>query len=994
GVGASQTDVPSSTAASLLKNRSAKDFFARLGFVGIFVTENIMHAIHFEFEVDHMVSPAVAPLPREFAVSLHLVHIIFGLFGAIFVLVSGFDTAGRTALTKGTSMMLVFMATITWTWWINRQGVVYWHLDPVPFWDVNCSAEKRNRTVHILKNISIVGALTMLQQMAKYESKDSPGRPSFLEGLITALRPWSFAGIIGPYLVLLAVLRCLLHVELPGYTIVFVLLVSLLAVQATANLVNSYKDFEKGIDTVESAGDRTLVDGLVSPTMLKALAAIALLWWLIFFFWSVLATNFSLTVLSWATVGTLLAFGYTAGPAPLKYIGLGDLTVFICFGPGVITYCSVVLVGTVMWQALLLTAPASLYVVGILHANNYRDIEVDSMGGARTVAILLGPKASLVYYNVLVLGAHILALVFGWICGCYGVAGTIFVLPQSLWLCVRIRRPHLLRDQDEETAKSMMMFSVALALGILSMPGESLSALSMGICALVTFVLKVAVPHMSQVVRGASRVEGLGAPMCSAAPSSPALQPPRRVATASVAAPSATASWAPAANTPAPVATAYPAQPAPTANSGQACQPGTAEVLRAGSVACSVTLPVKVSSESSGSAHAGASLSTEAAARGEDHTGTSGGTQQAYASEGSVAASAGDATVGALRSEIEGLRAELDVLRALLDEGLQQRQEAERSQNALISKVEQLSNCKLHAQQQMREAHTEMQWLRGELARCHRHARSEELETWPEDKIDREPPRTASWSPPKKSASSPPSPGRHRARANPAQNCAALGSDATFQCGKGMSRSSSYKGASYEPAPHTDEVDEMWRCALQRFPQHPHWCLVKEKRCVYRMGSQHGKKIVCRVTHGGLQVRVGGGWMAALPFLERYGPTHMGQKNGEDLQYNCTNVDLPPSMERLLVPTKSWAQRIGISKTPDLREQRRLQVDAEDDPPEANARTRSMSQKRMAWSHLATAPDGLGHASQATSEGEGSQALQPLPWPGHTRCRQTERGKL
>ena len=28
-----------------------------------------------------------------------------------------------------------------------------------------------------------------------------------------------------------------------------------------------------------------------------------------------------------------------------------------------------------------------------------------------------------------------------------------------------------------------------------------------------------------------------------------------------------------------------------------------------------------------------------------------------------------------------------------------------------------------------------------------------------------------------------------------------------------------------------------------------------------------------------------------------------------------TNVDLPASMERLLVPTKSWAQRIGIRKT-------------------------------------------------------------------------------
>lgn len=103
-----------------------EDFFARSAFVGIFLVENVLHAVHFDFEVQHMVVPAVAPLPYEFAVSLHLVHIIFGLFGALFVLVSGFDTAGRTALTKGTAMMLVFMATITWTWWINRQGTPYW----------------------------------------------------------------------------------------------------------------------------------------------------------------------------------------------------------------------------------------------------------------------------------------------------------------------------------------------------------------------------------------------------------------------------------------------------------------------------------------------------------------------------------------------------------------------------------------------------------------------------------------------------------------------------------------------------------------------------------------------------------------------------------------------------------------------------------------------------------------------------------------------------
>jgi len=440
--------------------------------------------------------------------------------------------------------------------------------------------------------------------------------------------------------------------------------------------------------------------------------------------------------------------------------------------------------------------------------------------------------------------------------------------------------------------------------------------------------------------------------------------------------------------------------------------PAMAEVqVASADGASSVTLPVKMPDVArlhaepgwvaTGPSHVGASCSTEATGRTcEEQSGVSGCTQLTTASDASVAASAGDATVGALRSEIEGLRAELDVLRGLLDEGLQQRHEAERSQNELISRVEQLSSDKLHAEQQMREAQAETQWLRGELSRCQRWGSIQEPEARDSHELEPQPCpasalRNSSWSPPKRqAASSPPSPARCRARA------VARNGESQFASGpgSGMSRSSSYKGPTYDsPAPHTDEVDEMWRSVLQRFPQHPHWCLVKEKRCVYRMGSQTGKKIVCRVTHGGLQVRVGGGWMAALPFLDRYGPLNMGHKNGEDPQYNCTNVDLPPSMERLLVPTKSWAQRIGISKTPDLREQRRLlpqDSGHEEEPaqPPEGLQARSMSQKRMAWS-AATAPE-LTSPGQGLADAE-KQALQPLPWPGRTRYGQTtESGKL
>mmetsp|Transcript_7473 Transcript_7473/g.17884 ORF Transcript_7473/g.17884 Transcript_7473/m.17884 type:complete len:428 (-) Transcript_7473:64-1347(-) len=342
---------------------------------------------------------------------------------------------------------------------------------------------------------------------------------------------------------------------------------------------------------------------------------------------------------------------------------------------------------------------------------------------------------------------------------------------------------------------------------------------------------------------------------------------------------------------------------------------------------------------------------------------------------GSIAASAansvGDAQVGALRCEIEGLRAELDALKSLLDEGLQQREEAERSQSALISKVEQLSQCKLHAEQQMREAQAESQWLRKELAL----ARRQELENCGEpDANNVHPPptkpplRSSSWSPPpqrgeKAAATAPPSP-KHSAR-----NRGACSSEPRSFA---MARSASLKPP---PEPQlTDEVDEMWRSLLQRFPQHPHWCLVKEKRCVYRMGSQTGKKILCRVTHGGLQVRVGGGWMAALSFLERYGPMNMG-RYAEDHQFNCASVDVPASMERLLVPTKSWAQRIGISKSPDIREQRRMQDKTVEELPEE---ARSFGAK-MAWSNVAKPDEEVDECEKAHS------ALQPLPWPGDTR---------
>jgi len=221
-------------------------------------------------------------------------------------------------------------------------------------------------------------------------------------------------------------------------------------------------------------------------------------------------------------------------------------------------------------------------------------------------------------------------------------------------------------------------------------------------------------------------------------------------------------------------------------------------------------------------------------------------------------------------------------------------------------------------------------------------------------------------------------------------------------------------------AGRADDIDAMWCAALQRFPQYPEWVLVKEKPGVYRMGSPCGKKVLCRVSNGGLQVRVGGGWMGAIPFLERYGPAGMVRRPGDEtprpapcsggfhgvasgMDHLSAMMDTPPSMERLLVPTKCWAQKIGINTTPDHREQRRFPAPEDHReqrrlPAPEDLRTAPAEKQRSAagtpnvpLKRPAAVGTGAKEADCNVADGPttrlqaaealGSQALMPLPWP-------------
>lgn len=206
------------------------------------------------------------------------------------------------------------------------------------------------------------------------------------------------------------------EVKIQWAAFVLVLIGCILA-QAISNLVNDLVDFKSGIDTAEGQGRKgALVTGEMSYTeMLRGTVVICAIAALIGAWFTI---QIGLPILIVVGVGALLAIEYTAPPLRLKYRGLGDLSVLIAFGIGMVAGAYFVQeAGQPGWLSsakliplLLIALPSALLVVAILHANNHRDRDKDAKLGGRTAANLMSFKASQVYMFALVLLPYAIGL--------------------------------------------------------------------------------------------------------------------------------------------------------------------------------------------------------------------------------------------------------------------------------------------------------------------------------------------------------------------------------------------------------------------------------------------------------------------------------------------------------------------------------------------------------------------------------------------------------
>ncbi|MBU6284206.1 1,4-dihydroxy-2-naphthoate polyprenyltransferase [bacterium] len=246
-------------------------------------------------------------------------------------------------------------------------------------------------------------------------------------------------------------------------------LAGMLMLQVGANLLNDWGDSLRGADAIGRVGPvRALQSGALSPRAVFAGGVAALA--------SAVAIGIALAAVGgWPVVavgilGLVGAAGYTAGPYPFAYHGLGEWVVFWCFGPLPVCATEFLQAGRVSAAGAIASIALGLLAAAILVVNNVRDAEGDRLCGKRTIAVLLGVETARLLHPAFVAGAAAVPLLL-WASGLasVGVMASWLALPLAARPVATVlagREAPEMNAALAGTARLMLVFALLLSLGL------------------------------------------------------------------------------------------------------------------------------------------------------------------------------------------------------------------------------------------------------------------------------------------------------------------------------------------------------------------------------------------------------------------------------------------------------------------------------------------------------------------------------------------------
>lgn len=176
---------------------------------------------------------------------------------------------------------------------------------------------------------------------------------------------------------------------------IFLLLTAVL-LQILSNLSNELGDWKKGTDRQQPGRkalslqsgkltEKQLIRAIVVTLVLTAISGLVLIY-------LAFGTFSGFTPLLFLALGALALTAsvlYSTGKKPYGYRGLGDVAVFLFFGPAAVGGSYYIYTGSPDPEILAIAVAIGLLATAVLNVNNIRDFENDKKFGKITFAILL-----------------------------------------------------------------------------------------------------------------------------------------------------------------------------------------------------------------------------------------------------------------------------------------------------------------------------------------------------------------------------------------------------------------------------------------------------------------------------------------------------------------------------------------------------------------------------------------------------------------------------